>query len=202
MAAGERKFRANVGPIKMKLKVCLFLLAFVTAALASCSADETASNSQKSSNRASNSAPQTYVDNNGQGSPANTGELANVETEAMRKARKLEEMRAAANSQSGKKPAPVNVRPAPEDSEITTTLTDVAREVRVWKKHPSLAKIEKIYDGQNISIKVYLRDGRVLDLPGTAIPQLDQVPSDNVLTLVGVAPTAAKSENPVKKSVN
>ena len=196
--------------MKMKIKFLLALTGFITFALASCSSNDTMTNSQANANRASNVVPQTYINNNGQGSPANAEVLANanVETAAMKQARKLEEMRAAANNQTGKKPVPVNTRPAPEDSEITTSLTDVALEVRVWKKHPTLAKIEKVYDGQNVSIKVYLRDGRIIDLPGSSIAQLDQIPSATVLTLVGVGPTAqkptasSKNENPAKKSSN
>src|SRR5436189_154062 len=63
----------------------------------------------------------------------------------------------------------------------------------VGQKHPTLVKVEKIYDGKGSSIKVYLRDGRLVDLPGTAIPQLDQVPSATVLTLAGINAADARS---------
>lgn len=186
----------------------IFYLSLTSFALGltSCGSQETASNAQPNLNRTSNTAPQTYINNNGQGATTNSAENnTNIVTPANRLQTKMEQQQSAANNQS-QKAAPVNTRPAPEDSEITTTLTDVAREVRVWKKHPTLAKIEKTYSGQNISIKVYLRDGRVIDLPGSAIAQLDQIPSATVLTLVGVGPTAQKpsvqKENPLKKASN
>lgn len=179
----------------------LFISGIVFASISCGSADAPSSNA--TTNRANNTALQTYTDNN---SLPNAGEPmnSNVETAAMKQAKRLEEIRAAANAQTQKQ-VPVNTRPAPEDSVVSTVLTDVARETRVWKKHPTLAKIEKVHDGQNVSIKVFLRDGRVIDLPGTAIVQLDQIPSATVLTLVGVGPTAQKpgaqsaTQNPGKK---
>jgi hypothetical protein len=99
---------------------------------------------------------------------------------------KLEEMRKAAN-RSGKAIPSLNSRPAPEDSTMTATLTDFARETRTWKKHPTLAKVEKVHDGGEGAIKVYLRNGKVIDLPGKAIAQLDQIPAASVLQLAGVS---------------
>ena len=119
--------------------------------------------------------------------PVNT----NIETASNRFESKREQMRNAANSVAPK-PLPVNSRPAPEDSTISTQLTDVARETRVWQKHTVLAKVEKIYDGKGSTIKVYLKDGRVIDLSGTAIPQLEQVSSATVLTLAGITAADAR----------
>jgi hypothetical protein len=113
---------------------------------------------------------------------------------------RLEEMRSAANK-SGKQIPNLNSRPAPEDSTITTTLTDVAREKRVWKKHPVLLSVEKVFDGGKGSIKVSLRDGRVIDLPGESIAQVDQIFAADVLTLAGIKPAAPKSTT-AKRSDN
>ena len=194
--------------MRRNLKFVFIAVACLTISLSSCSSPETATNSQPNVNRASNASPQTFINNNGQPALANSEELANanVETAAMRKEKRLEEMRAAANSDP-RKAAPVNTRPAPEDSEMTTTLTDVAREVRIWKKHPTLAKVEKIYDGKNVTVKVYLRDGRVIDLPGSSIAQLDQIPAATVLGLAGLGSTTqanapGKTASRTKKANN
>lgn len=101
---------------------------------------------------------------------------------------KLEEMRKAAN-RAGKTIPSLNSRPAPEDSTMTATLTDFARETRTWKSHPVLAKVEKVHDGGEGSIKVYLRSGKVIDLPGKAIAQLDQISAASVLQIAGVTPS-------------
>jgi hypothetical protein len=98
---------------------------------------------------------------------------------------KMEEMRKMAN-RGGKTVPSLNSRPAPEDSTMTATLTDVAREIREWKKHPILAKVERIHDGGEGKVKVYLRSGKVIDLPGKSIARLDQVPAASVLELAGV----------------
>jgi hypothetical protein len=103
---------------------------------------------------------------------------------------RLEEIRKAAN-RSGKPIPNLNSRPAPEDSTITATLTDFARETRTWKKHPVLLKVEKVHDGGNGSIKVYLRSGKVIDLPGKAIGRLDQIQASAILQLAGVESSSA-----------
>lgn len=103
---------------------------------------------------------------------------------------RLEEIRKAAN-RSGKPIPNLNSRPAPEDSTITATLTDFARETRTWKKHPVLLKVEKVHDGGNGSIKIYLRSGKVIDLPGKAIGRLDQIQASAILQLAGVESSSA-----------
>ena len=99
---------------------------------------------------------------------------------------RLEEMRKGAN-RSGRQIPSLNTRPAPEDSTMSTTLTDFARETRTWKKHPILVKVEKVHDGGKGTIKVHLRNGKVVDLPGDAIGQLDQIAAASVLQLAGVS---------------
>ncbi|MFL6468969.1 MAG: hypothetical protein ACJ72Z_13510 [Pyrinomonadaceae bacterium] len=160
-----------------------------------------AENAPKNAGRNANAVPQSYTNNNGAvNSEAEILANANVDTAANRLRNRVEEMRAAAANNVTTKPVPTNARPAAEDSTITTQLTDVARETRVWKKHPLLAKVEKIYDGKGASIKVYLKDGRVIDLPGTAIAQLDQVASATVLTLAGVTPPNTQARSKQNKS--
>jgi len=119
---------------------------------------------------------------------------------------RIQEMRANANRPGAPNIQSMNARPAPEDSTISTTLTDVAREVRTWRKDTVLAKVEKTYDGGDGSIKVYLRNGKVIALPGKSIPQLSEIPAATVLSLAGVTVAATKAkpgQNPrVKKADN
>jgi hypothetical protein len=119
---------------------------------------------------------------------------------------RIEEIRANANRVVAPKIHSMNERPAPEDSTISTTLTDVAREVRTWKKDPVLAKVEKTFDGENSSIKVYLRNGKVIPLPGTSIAQLSDIPAATVLSLAGVKTQTPKlspgQKPPVKQADN
>jgi hypothetical protein len=144
----------------------------------------------------SNSAPSANA-NTVTISNANVGN-ANLDTSDALK--RFEEIRSNSNK-AGKVPASLNSRPAPEDSTITSTLTDVARETRVWNKHPTLAKVEKVFDGGDGSIKVYLKNGKVIALPGNAIMQMDQVTAAGVLSLAGVGSTV-QTETKTKRSVN
>lgn len=188
MGSSKEKSDRNVKTLRPAVLPLLIAIPLATA----CSSSEVATNA---SNTAAKGANNVAVSN---AASVNVADLnpnilvnANIETASNRFELKREEMRNAANSASAK-PLPMNARPAPEDSTITTQLTDVARETRVWQKHPTLAKVEKIYDGKGSSIKVYLRDGRVIALPGTAIPQLEQIPSATVLTLAGIIAADAK----------
>jgi hypothetical protein len=119
---------------------------------------------------------------------------------------RIQEIRANANRTGAPNIQSMNARPAPEDSTISTSLTDVAREVRTWKNDPTLAKVEKTYDGGEGSIRVYLRNGKVISLPGKSIAQLSEIPAATVLSLAGVktgAPKAKPGQNqPVKKADN
>lgn len=85
-------------------------------------------------------------------------------------------------------PVPVQAgRPAPDDSTFTSILTDVGRETRTFRKHPQLLKVEKVIEIGKQSIKVYLKDGRVIDLPGEKIPNLSIIPASEILQIAGVA---------------
>jgi hypothetical protein len=132
-------------------------------------------------------------------SAANNSVTINANRPMDAQMQRLEQIRSA--NRSGKQIPNLNSRPAPEGSTMTTTLTDVAREKRVWKKHPVLLSVEKVFDGGKGSIKVSLRDGRVIDLPGDAIAQVDQILAADVLTLVGIKPAAPKSTT-AKRSDN
>ncbi|MGH9947274.1 MAG: hypothetical protein ACRD6X_08755, partial [Pyrinomonadaceae bacterium] len=118
---------------------------------------------------------------------AANGQTPEAVTPANRMQKRIDDLRSKSSS-NGKtaNPGP-NVRPAAEDSVITTQLTDVAREVRTWQKHPILLRVEKVYQGENSTIKVVLRDGRLFDKPGKSIPHLDQATAASILQMVGVA---------------
>jgi hypothetical protein len=94
----------------------------------------------------------------------------------------------ASNSAAGSIPVQTG-RPAPDDSTFTSTLTDVGRETRIFRKHPQLLKVEKVIEIGKQSVKVYLRSGRVIDLPGEKIPNLSTIPASEILQIAGVAAT-------------
>lgn len=81
-------------------------------------------------------------------------------------------------------------RPAPDDSEFSMTLSDVAVEKREFKKHPQLLKLEKTVTPKLQTIKVFLKDGRVIDLPGDAIKSVPTDSAATILRAAGVEPIA------------
>ena len=182
---------------KSFLMACLCVVA---CALSGCGSSESVSNTMAVNTgpnlNASNAAPSNTATNFNAANSFN----ANANRPMDAQMQKLEEMRKAAN-RAGKQIPSLNTRPAPEDSTMTATLTDFARETRTWKKHPVLAKVEKVHDGGDGSIKVYLRDGKVIDLPGNSIGQLDQVTAASVLQIAGVtAPAGPGQKQPTRKA--
>ena len=93
----------------------------------------------------------------------------------------------------------VEAKPAPEDSTFSTRLTDVAVETRTFKKHPVLAKVERITDAKSRTIKVYLRSGKIIEIPGDKIGNLGVASSAQIMTAAGIeqpAPARATKSEP------
>ena len=121
---------------------------------------------------------------------------ANVDANAMisRRKAKMEAMRKAAEA------APANfdesamlkkaARPAPEDSEFAVILTNAAVELRTFKSHPQLLKVEKRSSGGESVVRVFLKDGKIIDLPGEKIPALGTETAARILEIAGVIPGA------------
>ncbi len=79
---------------------------------------------------------------------------------------------------------------APDNSEISTEMNKQGQpiETRTFKDHPSLVKVVRTYVTlENPQVKVYLKNGKVLDLPKGKIDNIFNVPADEILTAVGVA---------------
>jgi hypothetical protein len=87
-----------------------------------------------------------------------------------------------------------NARPAPEDSTFSTYLTDAGYEIRTFKSNRQILKVEKkVENTGKSSLKVFLRDGKVVQLPGTAIPVLSTASAASIATAAGVAPLPTKA---------
>ena len=189
MAGSQRKLSRDAANLKIGTIVGATVLFFTLTAAFGCGGSEGNVNTV-----AVNSRPTANTQNAASSDPASTAfgnaNSFNTNISANRpmdeSLAKMKRLRTAAN-RSGKPIPSMNSRPAPEDSTISSTLTDVARETRIWKKHPVLAKVEKVFNGGEGSIKVYLRNGKVIDLPGSSITQLDQISAAGVLALAGVA---------------
>jgi hypothetical protein len=111
--------------------------------------------------------------------------------------RKLDEMRKAANSGPKVDPAVVaakNAKPAPDNSTFASYLGDEGYEIRTFKSHPQLLKVEKktTASGQQ-TLKVFLRGGRVIEMPGHKINPLSTAPASLILLIAGVQTQPAQT---------
>ena len=91
---------------------------------------------------------------------------------------------------------------APDNSEIFVELGEVPIETRVFKNHPQLIKVVKSGIPPNQTIKVYLKGGKTVDLPGDKITNLGTEPAASILQAVGIQPAAppAVTRDPAKKT--
>jgi len=91
---------------------------------------------------------------------------------------------------------------APDNSEIFAELGEVPIETRVFKSHPQLIKVIKSGIPPNQTIKVYLKGGKTVDLPGDKITNLGTESAANILQAAGIQPAAppAVTRDPAKKT--
>jgi hypothetical protein len=82
--------------------------------------------------------------------------------------------------------------PASDNSEISSVLGEKGTiETRVFKNNPTLAKIERISNGaqdQRAKIKVFLKNGKVFELPAEKIGDFVNAPAQQILRAVGIEP--------------
>lgn len=87
-----------------------------------------------------------------------------------------------------------NAKPAPDNSTFTSYLTDAGYEIRTFKNHPQLLKVEKrtANDGSQ-TIKVFLRNGKVVELQGNAVPPIATAPAEVIAGAAGIRPASPKT---------
>ena len=101
-----------------------------------------------------------------------------------------------------------NARPAPDNSTFASYLTDAGYEIRTFKNHPQLLRVEKKVGTDSQTLKVFLRGGRVVELPGNAITGLATATANAILAAAGVQQDPAPQKagpagaSPVKKPGN
>jgi hypothetical protein len=110
---------------------------------------------------------------------------------------RLEKMRSAGNSGESADAAALalkNARPAPDNSTFATYLTDAGYEIRTFKNNSVILKVEKrIENNGDQSLKVFLRNGKVVQLPGNAISPLSNASAEAIASAAGLTPASSKS---------
>src|SRR5690606_25455209 len=81
--------------------------------------------------------------------------------------RKRDRLKAGPDPRNGPLPeAKPMKRAAPDNSEYWSTLTDIAREYRQFRSDPQINRVERWNDGTNSVLKIYLKNGKVVEQPG------------------------------------
>jgi len=176
----------------------LFLVVFVTASLAiGCggTAEKTANANKAASdvNSPASANSAGVVDANA--NPASeseppAGNIANANT------------RRQIVDTSGPVPPP-SFRPAAEDSQIAVSMRPDGKiyEVRVFKSHPQLAKVESVWDGKSEKeLKFVLKNGKVIAKKSDRIQNLQTAPTAVLVEIAGIptAPPPAASSRTTK----
>ncbi len=166
----------------------------------------------KSGNTVANNRPAVVQPGNAE-QPSSAAPPANAANAAenpltIARNKKIEAMRQSGGDPNAPKPdieavLKQSTRPAPENSEFSFALLDILVERRTFLKHPVLAKVEKVTEGQKKTIKVFLKDGRTIDLPGDSIESLSTAASVVILRAAKIdtarpaEPAQAKPNAPV-----
>ncbi len=90
-------------------------------------------------------------------------------------------------------PGPSTPKPAPEDSEVSAMMNSDGSitEIRVFRSHPQIARAEARWmEPSNKDLKVFLRNGKILEAKTDKIPYLHDVSSELLLQIVGIKPTS------------
>ncbi len=91
-------------------------------------------------------------------------------------------------------------RPAPDNSEYFSTLTDVATETRVFKGHPVLNKVERITSGSDVKLRIHLKSGRVIDADGKTVTDMPVASASTFMQIGGLPPLATPAPPPAASS--
>lgn len=77
--------------------------------------------------------------------------------------------------------------PAADNSEVTTVLNEKgAVETRTFKNNPILAKIERATAGRDVQVKVFLKNGKVVNLPPDKIKNFTGDSAELILQAAGI----------------
>ena len=165
-------------------------------------------NSQTATTSTNSSNGNTVVVTNGMSIPMETADVNAVAAEPLeppnRRQGRLDKLRQSAGSSVKIDPqefALKNARPAPENSTFTSYLSDAGYEIRTFQSHPQLLKVEKRIDNAGKqTLKIFLRNGQVVERPGKDIQVLATATTAAILATAGVAEQRPRQPAPGPRS--
>lgn len=127
--------------------------------------------------------------------PGSNSGIAQISNMADMKQAKLDKLKSGTGGPIPAGAAPLK-REAPDNSQYWSTLTDVAVETRQFRDNAQIGKVEKINDGTRSTIKIYLRNGKLVELPGERVADISRESVTTFITLAGLKPPAAPQPPP------
>ena len=114
-----------------------------------------------------------------------------------RLANKMDQIKRGAGEMDPAAVASQNARPAPDNSTFTSYLSDAGYEIRTFKDHPSLLRVEKrTAEAGKQTVRVFLRNGKVVEVPAQSLGALATVPAAVIASAAGVSPAQDKQPPP------
>ena len=92
-----------------------------------------------------------------------------------------------------------SAKPAPENSDFAVALTDIVVERRTFHDNTQLIKVEKITQGEKKTLKIYLANGKVVELPGDRLASISTAASVTILKIAGIATPPPSTKKPNAK---
>ena len=88
--------------------------------------------------------------------------------------------------------------PAPEGSTMLTTMNKDGSfmETRTFSADPDINKLERVSNGKSQIVKVFLKSGRVVQVPSNKVTSVNSIPLATIKTLVGIKAPAAPKFSP------
>ena len=187
MEIGQGSFGIKNTRLSRKDMNKILAVVFIAVLLDGCSSQQKATANNVASRQSSNS-PVAL----GANSPANANaESSSNSNRTLTRAEMMEKYRqkSLVNApSSGPLPTP-QFHPAPENSAIATTMNKdgAVVETRVFKSDSQLAKVEMTWVGpQNSTLKIFLKNGRIVETRSENIQNLGTTPVSVFLELAGM----------------
>lgn len=183
-----RKGKFNIKAFSKIMTRRYFVVLFVAASVCfGCSSESEAGKGSTASQKANS----VSVPIGSTAAPADPGNAVAITDNLMPQANK----RPIVDHPNEKRPV-LQFEPAAEDSQIASTMTSTGKpyEVRVWKKHPLLLKVEATWiDPQNKALLIVLRNKQVFNITTDRIVNLKMATADQLLDIAGVKPGEAEA---------
>ncbi len=107
-----------------------------------------------------------------------------------------------ANRTTSKEEPTFGPRSAPDNSEVNTVMRPdgSVAETRTFKDHAELVKVERVTNGPKVTVKVYLKNGRVIDVPKEKVPEFHVIAPGNILLAAGIQTAGSQPKVAGKKT--